>query len=267
MPSKPASVLGPYRLLEPLGRGGMGTVWRAEHCESGQRVALKMLNAPNEVLLSSLRREIRALARIRHPGIVRILDEGIHEGLPWYAMELLEGRTLRWFCSRPRAVTATEQAGKETHDALAEAATDAAARDESTHAPSAAGTDKPEALEGSPVPGVSRLGSCAGARPCAVPEALRTILTLVRRLCAPLIRTTADWHRLRPAVAASEGERPERPRGARADSSPSNLVVEQLCQSHVVRFSVPARRGPRPSRPQARQHPDRRRETGDGRRE
>jgi serine/threonine protein kinase/predicted ATPase len=87
--------IGPYRILEPLGRGGMGVVYRAEHRRSGQRVALKTVRAVDEGTLSGLRREIHALARLSHPQVVRILEEGVEDGLPWYAMELLEGTTLR----------------------------------------------------------------------------------------------------------------------------------------------------------------------------
>jgi tetratricopeptide (TPR) repeat protein len=76
----------------------MGVVYRAEHLGTGQRVALKTVRAPRAELLQNIRREIRALARLRHPGIVRILAEGADAGLPWYAMELLEGRTLRQEC-------------------------------------------------------------------------------------------------------------------------------------------------------------------------
>ena len=85
--------IGPYRLLEPLGRGGMGVVYRAAH-DDGRLVALKTVRLAAENQLAGLRREIHALARLRHPGIVRILDEGVSQGLPWYAMELLEGMTL-----------------------------------------------------------------------------------------------------------------------------------------------------------------------------
>src|SRR5215813_7191557 len=87
-------VLGPYELLSPLGQGGMGRVFRARHAKTGQEVALKTVQAPSQASLHGIRREIQALARLRHPGVVRILDEGLHDGLPWYAMELLAGRTL-----------------------------------------------------------------------------------------------------------------------------------------------------------------------------
>jgi eukaryotic-like serine/threonine-protein kinase len=86
--------IGSYRLIEPLGSGGMGVVYRAVH-ENGQIVALKTVRLAAESQLAGLRREIHALARLRHPGIVRIIEEGVAEGLPWYAMELLEGHTLR----------------------------------------------------------------------------------------------------------------------------------------------------------------------------
>jgi tetratricopeptide (TPR) repeat protein len=89
--------IGPYRIVEPLGRGGMGVVYRAEHLQSAKPVALKTVLVPHEGMLQGIRREIHALARISHPGIVRIVEEGVEEGRPWYAMELLEGETLRQY--------------------------------------------------------------------------------------------------------------------------------------------------------------------------
>ena len=74
--------IGPYRILDAVGRGGMGMVYRARHAETGVTVALKTVRVPNEKMLASIRREIHTLASMRHPGIVRILDEGVHEGLP-----------------------------------------------------------------------------------------------------------------------------------------------------------------------------------------
>src|SRR6185503_7832508 len=63
--------------------------------DNGQRAALKTVRLPKPALLASLRREILRLERLRHPGVVRVLEHGVHEGLPWYAMELLEGTTWR----------------------------------------------------------------------------------------------------------------------------------------------------------------------------
>ncbi len=60
----------------------MGIVYRAEHVDSKQRAALKTVRVKNERQLESLRREVYALGRIRHPGVVRILDEGVSEGGP-----------------------------------------------------------------------------------------------------------------------------------------------------------------------------------------
>ena len=88
-------MIGPYVLARALGEGGMGVVYLATHESSGDEVALKTVKVPRAGLLQSIRREIHVLARLSHPGIVRIVDEGLHDGLPWYAMELLPGLTLR----------------------------------------------------------------------------------------------------------------------------------------------------------------------------
>ncbi len=92
--------IGPYRIENILGKGGMGVVYRAHHVETGDVVALKTIFAPSQKQLSSIQREIRALACIRHPGVVRIIDEGVENRLPWYAMELLEGLTLDQYFSQ-----------------------------------------------------------------------------------------------------------------------------------------------------------------------
>ena len=86
--------VGPYRLLGVLGQGGMATVYRAEHIETKERVALKTVRRQSETHLASIRRDIHALSRLCHPNIVRVLDHGMSDGRPWYAMELLEGETL-----------------------------------------------------------------------------------------------------------------------------------------------------------------------------
>ncbi len=88
-------VVGPYRMVAALGAGGMGALHVAEHVASGERVALKRVRFAAEGSLASIRREIHALGRVRHPGVVRIVADGVADGMPWYAMELLRGETLR----------------------------------------------------------------------------------------------------------------------------------------------------------------------------
>jgi len=94
-----------YRLLEPLGRGGMGVVYLAERADRQfeQRVALKLLprglETPEKV--RRFRRERQILARLEHPGIARLLDGGVTgEGFPYLVMERIEGDSIDRFCAR-----------------------------------------------------------------------------------------------------------------------------------------------------------------------
>ena len=89
--------------VSEIGRGGFGVVYRARHRGSGREVALKTVRAPTPSRVVGMRREIRALARVSHPGIVRILEHGVTDGVPWFAMELYEGRTLRSLLRSPGA--------------------------------------------------------------------------------------------------------------------------------------------------------------------
>ena len=92
-------VIGNYRIVEPLGEGGMGTVFRVEHVVLGRAYALKILrskafdNDPNAA--AQFLREARAAARVRHPNIVDVFDFGhLADGRPYFVMELLEGESL-----------------------------------------------------------------------------------------------------------------------------------------------------------------------------
>ncbi len=86
---------GRFRVLEHIGEGGMGVVYRAVDDATGEAAAVKTVLVPDDALVASMRREIRALGRVRHPGVVRVIDDGVDHNRPWYAMELIEGKTLR----------------------------------------------------------------------------------------------------------------------------------------------------------------------------
>ncbi len=78
----------------------MGVVYRAVHEETGAVVALKTVRVTSADLLASIRREVLALRKLAHPDVVRIEEVGVADVGPWYAMELLEGETLRDHLSR-----------------------------------------------------------------------------------------------------------------------------------------------------------------------
>lgn len=89
--------IGQYRIVERLGRGGMGEVWIAEDARLQRRVALKRLPdalAGRRELLARFESEARALAALNHPNIVTVYSVEEDEGRPFITMELIEGRTL-----------------------------------------------------------------------------------------------------------------------------------------------------------------------------
>ncbi len=96
--------LGPYRLIEKIGEGGMGHVYLAERADDfTQKVALKIIKRgmDTEALLRRFRRERQILANLTHPNIARLLDGGSTEdGLPYLVMEYIEGLPITEYCDR-----------------------------------------------------------------------------------------------------------------------------------------------------------------------
>ena len=104
--------IGPYRLLSEVARGGVGAVHRAL-APDGREVALKVLlagRAANAVQRRRFANEVRALLRLRHPGVVALLDAGEHQGAPYLVMEWIAGESLATRLERQGPLPAREAA-------------------------------------------------------------------------------------------------------------------------------------------------------------
>ncbi len=111
-----------YRILEVLGVGGMGQVFRAEDTRLGRQVALKFLSESllkDPAALERFRREAKAASSLSHPGICTIYDIGENNGQPFLVMELIEGQTLRERAGgRPLSLDLLIDFGTQISDAL-----------------------------------------------------------------------------------------------------------------------------------------------------
>src|SRR5262249_7178052 len=103
---KPGTRIGPYKLLEKIGEGGMGTVWMAEQQEPVRRmVALKVIKAGMDSAQVTARSEAerQALALMHHPHIAKVFDGGTTaSGRPYFVMELVKGTPITKYCDEHR---------------------------------------------------------------------------------------------------------------------------------------------------------------------
>ena len=96
--------LGPYRVMERVGRGGMATVYRAYHAALDRYVAIKVLPdmlAEDPEYCERFQQEARSVARLKHPNIVEVFDFGYEDGTAYLVLELVEGGTLADRVGRP----------------------------------------------------------------------------------------------------------------------------------------------------------------------
>ena len=98
MSFNPGTQVGPYRIIEQLGQGGMAIVYKAYHASLDRYVAIKVLHRAfleDANFHTRFQREARVVARLEHPNIVPIYDYAEHEGQPYLAMKYIEGDTLK----------------------------------------------------------------------------------------------------------------------------------------------------------------------------
>lgn len=98
MPFVVGENVGPYRIMEQLGQGGMATVYKAYHAALDRYVALKVLHPAfheDKTFTARFQREARVVAKLEHPNIVPVYDYAEHEGRPYLVMKYIEGETLK----------------------------------------------------------------------------------------------------------------------------------------------------------------------------
>jgi serine/threonine protein kinase len=114
MAEAPETIIGPYKLREKLGEGGMGVVWAAEQVRPvSRKVALKVIKPgmDSTAIVARFEAERQALALMDHPNIAHVLDAGTTEqGRPYFVMDLIRGISITEYCDTNK-LSITERLG------------------------------------------------------------------------------------------------------------------------------------------------------------
>lgn len=119
--SERGKIYGKYQVIQELARGGVGIVYKAIHLETDQIVAIKVLIAgedASEVALKRFHREIESISKLKHIGIIQILDSGEEGGQHYFVMEYVEGKTLERMIKEELAIRDGLRILKEVLEAL-----------------------------------------------------------------------------------------------------------------------------------------------------
>ncbi|MHC5039920.1 MAG: serine/threonine-protein kinase, partial [Planctomycetota bacterium] len=117
----PETNFGPYRIVGEIGRGGMGVVYRAVEVSLGREVALKVLLAGERATpeqATRFLREARSAANLSHPNIVPVFSAGTEKGVPYFAMEFIEGTSLEDLSNEPLEILEAVEIARDVAQAL-----------------------------------------------------------------------------------------------------------------------------------------------------
>ena len=121
MDLKAGDHFGSYRLVESLGQGGMGIVWKAHDLRLERTVALKVVADAGAEVRQALIAEAKTASRLNHPNIAVVYDAGETGGVPYIAMEYVEGRTLASMTEKPWTETNLQRVALQAAEGLAHA--------------------------------------------------------------------------------------------------------------------------------------------------
>jgi serine/threonine protein kinase len=229
----PPRRVGPYEILSVIGRGGVGTVYRARRCDSGALAAVKVLPAAADATAARrLAREYEVLRTLDHPNVVRVRDAGVSDGYSYLAMELVLGLDLRAYLSptldAPHAVTGPSHSTDRT--------------DDDTEGSSAGGADA-----GAGADGISALAAMMDEPetepdrwPGAGTQALRQRLVQPGAAALEALNHPARGERLRGALAqVAEALAYVHGRGlVHRDLKPSNVMVDDARRARLMDFGL-----------------------------